>query len=93
MKNNILKNAILGAGICLVNFQSFGQATQRTSTPSKEAEADSTFASLQLFTEEYAKIMDTWSSEKKKRFAETFAYTRGQIKIPEKPIVWSNVGE
>ena len=93
MKNLMLKHAILGVGICLFNFQSFGQVPQTSTTPSQETEADSTFASLQLFTDEYAKIMETWSSEKKKRFAETFAYTRGQIKIPEKPIVWSNEGE
>jgi hypothetical protein len=37
--------------------------------------------------------METWSPEKKKRFADTFLLTRGQIKIPEKPIVWSNEEE
>jgi hypothetical protein len=93
MKNIMLKHALLGVGICLFKFQSFGQATQSTTTPYKEAEADSTLASIELFTDEYAKIMETWSPEKKKRFADTFLLTRGQIKIPEKPIVWSNEGE
>lgn len=89
----MLKHTIPGVGICLLKFQSLGQAPQTAAIASKEAEADSTFASLQLFTEEYAKIMETWSPEKKKRFAETFLMTRGQIKIPEKPIVWSNEEE
>lgn len=89
----MLKRAVLGVGICLFKFQSFGQAPQTSATPSYEAEADSTFASLQLFTDEYTKMMETWSPEKKKRFADTFLLTRGQIKIPEKPIVWSNEEE
>ena len=65
MKKNMLKHAILGVGICLFNFQSFGQATQSTTTPSKEAEADSTFTSFQLFTDEYAKIMETGAQKRK----------------------------
>ena len=56
-------------------------------------DADSTLAQIEQFTAEYAKIMETWSPEKKKRFADTFLLTRGQIKIPEKPIVWSNEEE
>jgi hypothetical protein len=32
--------------------------------------------------------MATWSPEKKKRFAEVFVMTRGQITIPKEPIVW-----
>jgi hypothetical protein len=56
-------------------------------------DADSTLAQIEQFTAEYAKIMATWSPEKKKRFADTFLLTRGQIKIPEKTIVWSNEEE
>jgi hypothetical protein len=93
MKNKMLKHASLVVGICLLNFQSFGQAPQTATTPTKEAEADSTLARIELFTDEYAKVMETWSPEKKKRFVETFVFTRGQIKIPEKPIVWSNEEE
>jgi hypothetical protein len=37
--------------------------------------------------------METWSPEKKKRFQETFVYTRGHITIPEKPIEWKNEEE
>jgi hypothetical protein len=80
-------------GICLFNFQSFGQAPQTTTTVTKEAEADSTLARLELFTDEYAKVMETWSPEKKKRFSELFVITRGQFKVPEKPIEWSNEEE
>jgi hypothetical protein len=76
-----------------LNFQSFGQAPQTATTSTKEAEADSTLASVELFTDEYAKVMETWNPEKKKRFVETFVFTRGQINRPEKPIVWSNEEE
>lgn len=54
------------------------------------AEADSILEKIELFSEEYAKIMATWSPEKIKRFNETFVYTRGHIIIPEKPIEWKN---
>jgi len=90
MKNNLHKHAYLGLVICLFKLQSFGQAPQTSTTPTKEAEADSTLARLELFTAEYAKIMATWSPEKKKRFAEVFVMTRGQITIPKEPIVWDS---
>ncbi len=93
MKNKMLKHACLGVGICLLNFQSFGQATQSLASPTQEAEADSTLARLELFTDEYAKVMETWSPEKKKRFNELFVIGRGQFTVPEKPIVWSNEEE
>jgi len=51
-------------------------------------DADSTLAQIEQFTAEYAKIMATWSPEKKKRFAEVFVMTRGQNTIPKEPIVW-----
>ena len=57
------------------------------------AEADSILEKIELFGEEYAKIMETWSPEKKKRFQDTFVYTRGHITIPEKPIEWKNEEE
>jgi hypothetical protein len=93
MKNIMLKHTILGMGICLFNFQSFGQAPQTATTPTKEAEADSTLARVELFTDEYAKVMESWSPEKKKRFSELFVISRGQFTVPEKPIEWSNEEE
>jgi hypothetical protein len=53
-------------------------------------DADSTLAQIEQLTAEYAKIMATWSPEKKKRFAEVFVMTRGQITIPKEPIVWDS---
>ena len=89
----MLKHTTLGVVIYLLKFQGYGQAPHPSAPPSQGAESDSTFASLAHFTEEYAKIMETWSPEKKKRFADTFLMTRGQIKIPEKPIEWNNENE
>ncbi len=93
MKNKMLKHTSLVVGICFLNFQSFGQAPQTATTLTKEAEADSTLAMVELFTDEYAKVMETWSPEKKKRFNELFVIGRGQFTVPEKPIVWSNEEE
>ena len=77
--------------MCLVlTSLCFGQNSAQNAVMN---EADSTWAQIEQFTTEYAKIMETWSPEKKKRFADTFLLTRGQIKIPEKPIVWSNEEE
>lgn len=93
MKNKMLKHACIAVGICLLNFQSFGQTPQTATTSIQEAEEDSTLARVELFTDEYAKVMETWSPEKKKRFNELFVIGRGQFTVPEKPIVWSNEEE
>ncbi len=47
---------------------------------------DSTMQKIKRFSEDYAKIMETWSPEKKKKFNETFLYTRGNFRIPNEPI-------
>ena len=41
---------------------------------------------LNKFTSEYAVEISTWSQERKEWF-KTFAYTRGNIRIPKEPIV------
>ena len=66
--------------------QTANEVTSEDTLSLKVAEADSILEKIELFSEEYAKIMETWSPEKKKRFQETFVYTRGHITIPEKPI-------
>jgi len=49
-------------------------------------ESDSTLKYLNEFLTEYAKIMSTWSPEKKKKFSEVFIMERGNIRIPKEPI-------
>lgn len=79
------------------SYHTFGQTANEVTSEDtlslKVAEADSILEKIELFGEEYAKIMETWSPEKKKRFKETFVYTRGHITIPEKPIEWKNEEE
>jgi hypothetical protein len=76
------------------SYHTFGQTAHEVTCEDtlslNIAEADSILEKIELFSEEYAKIMETWSPEKKKRFQETFVYTRGHITIPEKPIEWKN---
>jgi hypothetical protein len=78
-------------------YHTFGQTANEVTSEDtlsiKVAEADSILEKIELFGEEYAKIMATWSPEKIKRFNETFVYTRGHITIPEKPIEWKNEEE
>lgn len=78
-------------------FQTFGQSanqfTNKDTLVTEVTAVDSTLETILLFSEEYAKIMATWSEEKIKRFNDTFMYTRGHITIPEEPIQWKNEDE
>jgi hypothetical protein len=42
---------------------------------------------LNKFTAEYAVEISTWPQERKEWYNKTFAYTRGNIRIPKEPIV------
>ena len=57
------------------SYHTFGQTANEVTSEDtlslKVAEADSILEKIELFSEEYAKIMETWSPEKKKRFQET----------------------
>lgn len=70
------------------------QTITNTEQPSNiVVHSDTVEYDLNKFTSEYATEMSTWSNERKEWFNKTFAYTRGNIRIPKEPIVapkWNN---
>ena len=70
-----------------ISFNLFSQTViTNTQTSNAIVYSDTTEYDLNKFTSEYSDEMSTWSKEKKEWF-KTFAYTRGNIKIPKEPIV------
>ena len=70
-----------------ISFNLFSQTViTNTQTSNAIVYSDTTEYDLNKFTSEYAAEMSTLSKEKKEWF-KTFAYTRGNIKIPKEPIV------
>lgn len=82
-----MKNLILFVSV-FISINLFSQTNPTSSNISNtEIYSDTVTYDINKFTSEYAKEMSTWSDERKEWFNKTFAYTRGNIRIPKEPIV------
>jgi hypothetical protein len=77
-----MKTIVLGIFLSF-SYQYFAQSVVNENIANDN---DSTIKNIYKLSEDYAKIMETWSPEKKKKFSETFVYTRGGFRIPNEPI-------
>ena len=89
LKINIMKTIFLTLAL-FITSNLLSQTTNNTEQTSNVITYSDTIGyDLNKFTSEYATEMSTWSNERKEWF-KTFAYTRGNIRIPKEPIVVPN---
>ena len=81
-----MKILLASLSLCIAS-NLFSQTINNNPQPTSVAQYSDTLEyDLNKFTSEYAVEISTWPQEKKDWF-NTFAYTRGNIRIPKEPIV------
>lgn len=80
-----MKNLVLVFTMFL-GLNSFGQTVENNHSENVVSDTINVTGQYLNFTSEYSKEMESWSKERLEHFNKTFVYTRGNFRIPDKPL-------